>query len=196
VFIAFVLQLMATVGTTVFLPQFITSQYGYSFSVASVAITPESTASFYDSALLLTAGIVQLGTGELVDRYDPPESPHRIPRGECSRAGGFRHGRLLAARAVRGSPPPPGISLWGLNPARDAIVADIMPAEQEGRTFGYLWTGGLLVASGFPAVIGYIGDVVGLRQAFLVIAGLVLLSTVPIVLLLSERVYLAPERDA
>jgi MFS family permease len=91
-----------------------------------------------------------------------------------------------------------GASLWGLNPARDAIVSDIAPAEREGRTFGYLWTGALLISSASPAVIGYIGDVASLRQAFLVLAGVVALSIVPVALLLSDRVYLeaGPSRGA
>ena len=55
--------------------------------------------------------------------------------------------------------------------------------------FGYIWTGALVMSSMAPAVIGRIGDVAGLRQAFLIVAGLVLLSAVPIGLLLSDRVY-------
>jgi MFS family permease len=83
-----------------------------------------------------------------------------------------------------------GASLWGLTPARDAIVSDIAPAAHEGRTFGYLWTGALLLASASPAVVGYIGDVAGLRQAFAVLAGIAFLSVIPIALLLSSRGYL------
>jgi MFS family permease len=82
-----------------------------------------------------------------------------------------------------------GGSLWGLNPARDAIVSDIAPPEREGRTFGYLWTGALVLSSGSPAVVGWIGDAAGLRRAFLLVAGLVVLSAIPIGLLLSDRVY-------
>jgi hypothetical protein len=47
-----------------------------------------------------------------------------------------------------------------------------------------------LIASASPAVIGYIGDVTSLRAAFLLLAGVVALSIVPIALLLSDRVYL------
>ena len=186
---AFVLQLVATTGTTVFLPEFINSTYGYSFSVAGFAITPASTASFYYSALLLTAGIVQLGTGNLVDRYD-----HRKVL-----LGFLAIGSVMLSVFATISFSPIflfavllllGASLWGLNPARDAIVSDIAPAEREGRTFGYLWTGALLISSASPAVIGYIGDVASLRQAFLVLAGVVSLSMIPIALLLSNRVYL------
>jgi hypothetical protein len=38
-------------------------------------------------------------------------------------------------------------------------------------------------------VVGYIGDVAGLRQAFAILAGIVFLSVIPIALLLSDRVY-------
>lgn len=189
VFVAFVLQLIATAGTTVFLPEFITSEYGFTFSIQGFLITPASTASFYYSAMLVTAGLVQLGTGELIDRHD--------------------HRKVLVAYLVTAAVvllavatfvfSPVGLfvvllllggSLWGLNPARDAIVSDIAPSEHEGRTFGYLWTGALLISSASPAVIGYVGDVATLRQAFSILAGLVLLSAIPVGLLLWDAVYL------
>lgn len=192
VFAAFVLQLVSTTGANVFLPEFITSQYGFSFSIADFEITPASTASFYYSALLLTAGVVQLGTGELVDRYD-----HRKVLIGFLTAGSV----MLLVLATTAVGPAVlfavllllGASLWGLNPARDAIVADIAPADREGRTFGYLWTGALMFSAASPAVIGYIGDVFGLRQAFAILAGLVLLSAIPIAVLFSDRVYQATD---
>jgi MFS family permease len=194
VFVAFVLQIVATTGTTVFLPEFITSEYGYSFSVGGYEVTPESTASFYYSALLLTAGFVQIGTGRLVDRYD-----HRkVLLGFL--AVGTVMLVVLAELVFSPLALVPvllllGASLWGLNPARDAIVSDITPADHEGRTFGYLWTGALVASSAAPAVVGRIGDVAGLRPAFLLVAGLLVASAVPIGLLLSERVYV-DARDA
>lgn len=188
VFVAIVLQIIATTGTTVFLPEFITSEYGYSFSVAGFAVTPESTASFYYSALLLTAGVVQIGTGRLVDRFDH----RRVLLGYL--AVGAVMLTVLATFVFSPLGLLPvlvllGASLWGLNPARDAIITDITPAEHEGRTFGYVWTGALVFSSMAPAIVGWIGDVAGLRQAFLIVAGLVVVSAVPIALLLSERVY-------
>lgn len=195
VFVAFVLQIVATTGTTVFLPEFITSEYGYSFSVAGFEVTPESTASFYYSALLLTAGVVQIGTGRLVDRYD-----HRKVLLGFLVVGTVT---LVVLAQLVFSPLALvpvllllGASLWGLNPARDAIVSDITPADHEGRTFGYLWTGALVASSAAPAVVGRIGDVAGLRTAFLLVAGLLVASAVPIALLLSDRVYAdAPESE-
>jgi MFS family permease len=188
VFAAFVLQIVATSGTTIFLPQFIASEYGYSFDVAGLVVTPESTASFYYSALLLTAGVAQFGTGRLCDVYDT----RKVLIGFLIAGAGMLF--VLATMAFSPYVLLPvllllGATLWGLNPARDAIVSDIAPAEGEGRVFGYIWTGALIMSSMAPAVIGRIGDVAGLRQAFLIVAGLVLLSAVPIGLLLSDRVY-------
>lgn len=186
-----VLVIVATTGANVFLTEFVTSEYGYSFAVAGFDVTPESTASFYYSALLFAAGVTQLGTGRLIDRFD-----HRSVLLGHIAVGGVL---LLAFGAVRFSPPLLfavllclGASLWGLNPARDAIVTDVAPSGGEGRTFGYMWTGMLLVSSVSPAVVGYIGDVASLREAFLLLAGFVFAAAVPIASLLSNRVYLDP----
>ena len=46
IFAYFSIQIMAANGLAVFLPQFITTAYGYSFTVLGVHFTPESTASF------------------------------------------------------------------------------------------------------------------------------------------------------
>ncbi|MFB6160416.1 MAG: MFS transporter [Haloferacaceae archaeon] len=188
----FAVQIAAANAVTVFLPQFLTATYDLAVSVAGVSLTAESTASFYYAALLIVAGVVQLGTGELTDRHDP---------------------RLLlvaflvvAAAAVATlallAPTPPfllavlvvlGAGLWGLNPARDQLVSEIAPAGGEGKTFGYLWTGALLVSAASPPAVGYVGDVAGLRTGFALVAALILLSGVPVALLLSDRVYVAEE---
>ena len=188
VFAYFVIQIAATAGVTAFLPQFITAEYGYAFSGAGISLTAESTASFYFSALLLIAGVAQLGTGALADRYDLRVILlvylalgagllalfALVPLGPVA---------LIAVLALL------GVTLWGLNPIRDALISQITPPGREGRTFGYLWTGALLVASGAPAIVGYFGDMLGLRFAFAVLAGVILFSAAPIVLLLSDRVY-------
>ena len=188
VFVSFVLFIVVTTGANVFLTEFVTSEYGYSFDVAGFEVTPASTASFYYSALLLTAGVVQLVTGELTDRFD-----HRKVLLAFTLVGGT----LLMVLATAALSPLVlfvvlallGGSLWGLNPARDAIVSDITPPDREGRTFGYIWTGALLLSSAAPAVIGYVGDAASLRQAFALLAGLVFLSMIPVALLFSDRVY-------
>lgn len=190
VFAYFVIIIMASSGVNVFLPEFITNSYGYTFSVFGVALTPESTASFYYSALLIIAGVAQLGTGELADRYDE--------RMVILAYIGVAVLALLALSILSLSPlglfavlVVLGASLWGMNPARDALVSSITPTEREGRTFGYIWTGALLAAAGAPAVVGYLGDVTGLRLAFVVLAGVILLAAIPIALLRSDRIYTA-----
>jgi MFS family permease len=193
IFVAFVLQLIATGGTTVFLPEFVTSEYGYSFSILGFAVTPESTASFYYSALLLTAGGIQIWTGKLINRYDS-----RYVLLGFLVVGAF----MLAVLAVFTLSPLVlfvillvlGGSLWGLNPARDAIISNIAPVDREGRTFGYLWTGAVILSSASPAIVGWIGDTVGLRRAFLFIAGIVTLSSLPILSLLSNKIYLETKK--
>jgi MFS family permease len=79
--------------------------------------------------------------------------------------------------------------MWGLNPARDSLISEITPADREGRTFGYLWTGALVIGSASPVIVGYVGELAGLQQAFALLAGVTVLSAVPIALLLSPRVY-------
>lgn len=194
IFVYFVVQISAANGVTVFLPQFVTSVYGYSFSVLGHRLTPESTASFYFSALLLVAGGAQLITGRLVDVHDS-----RYVLIAYLVAGAAA---LFVLSAV---PLPPvglflvlaalGVTIWGLNPARDALIGDVAPVAHEGRTFGYLWSGALLASSASPALVGYLGDVAGLRGAFALLAVVILLSIVPVALLLDDRVY-APEPTA
>jgi MFS family permease len=182
VFVYFVVHLMAAEGVSVFLPEFISSVYGYSLSVLGYELTPASTASFYYATLLVTAGAAQLGVGRLVDRY---ESRHLLLA-----FMGVSAVMLSLVSLVTLSPLVllacllvVGVGLWGVNPARDEIISDISPAALEGRVFGYLWTGALLAMSVAPPVIGYIGDTVGIRWAFIVLAGAIVLAMIPMVLL-------------
>ena len=182
VFCYFVVHLMAAEGVSVFMPEFIASVYGYSGTVIGIELTPESTASFYYAVLLLTAGAAQLGSGRLVDRYDP----RLILLGFMGVSA-----VMLALVSLTLLPPitllvallVAGVGLWGVNPARDAIISDIAPPEYEGRAFGYLWTGALLAMSVAPPIIGYVGDQFGLRRAFIVLAGAIVLATIPLLVL-------------
>lgn len=188
IFAFFAIRMLAAGGVNVFIPEFITSEYGYSFTVMGVTVTPESTASFYYSALLITASIAQLGTGRLVDIFDSRKVIITMLTVAAV---------LLFTMAFVYLPPLllfgvlllMGGSMWALNPARDAIVSEITPAEREGRTFGYLWTGALIVSSISPVLVGYIGDTVGLRTAFAVLAVTTIISIAPIALLFSDHVW-------
>lgn len=188
IFVYFTVQIMAANGVTVFLPEFIASIYGFTVSAFGTSLTPESTASFYYSSLLIVAGVAQLGTGELADRYDyrklvigyllvATAALSVLSMVTLTPVG------LVAVLVVLGA------SLYSLNPARDALVSEIAPVDREGRTFGYLWTGALVAASASPPLIGYLGETVGLRVGFGIMAGVVLLSAIPIALLMDARVY-------
>jgi MFS family permease len=194
VFVYFTIQIMASSGVTVFLPKFITAAYGFSFAAVGVTFSAASTASFYYSSMLIIAGVAQLATGKLASRYDY----RRLIIGYLSVAAialavlstvVLSPGTLLLVLLILGA------SLYGVNPARDALVSDIAPVEREGRTFGYLWTGTLLASSIAAPGIGYLGEVVGLRLTFTVLAGGILLSALPIVVLLSDRVYLSVDES-
>ena len=184
----FVVEIMAVTGVTVFFPEFITSVYGYSVAVFGVELTPESTASFYFSALLVVAGVGQLGTGRLVDAHDSRKVLVAYLAVAAAVLGVLAVG-AFSPLALLGVLVLLGMSLYGMNPARDSLVSEIAPPELEGRAFGYIWTGALLASSASPAVVGYLGDLAGLRTVFLALAAAVLLSAVPVVLLLSDRVY-------
>jgi MFS family permease len=88
-----------------------------------------------------------------------------------------------------------GISFWGISPARDSLLSNITPPEREGRTFGYVWTGIFIFSSFSPIIIGYIGDTLGLRFGFQILAVLTLLSILPILFLFSRYTDLTPNNN-
>ena len=125
-----------------------------------------SSASWYFSVLLISAGLSQLVVGKLVDMYDS-----RIILLACVLTGAISiatlaivelspSNLLLVSIAI-------GATLWASAPARDALINSIAPPEREGRTFAYLWTGALVLGAASPVIIGYIGDIAGLRTGFL-----------------------------
>ena len=188
VILFFTTRTIATNGVNAFVPVFITDTYGYSFRYFGLNMNPESFANFYFSALLLTAAGVQLVTGGLTDAYD-----HRkILVGFL----GLATVALVLLSFFTLSPLPlfvvlllVGAGLWGLNPARDALISQLSPPEREGRTFGYLWTLTQVMGSLSPIVIGYIADVSGVQDSFKYLAVATSLSALAVLLLFSERVY-------
>ena len=189
VILFFTARTIATNGVNAFVPVFITDTYGYSFDYFGLSMGPESFANFYFSALLLTAAAVQLVTGGLTDTYD-----HRKV------LVGFLVLATVALVLLSFVTLSPlllffvlllvGAGLWGLNPARDALVSEISPPEREGRTFGYLWTLTKVIGSFSPVMIGYIADTVSIQDSFKYLALATTLAAVAVVLLFSERVYL------
>ncbi len=176
-------------GLGTFIPTFIIELYSYTFEIFGTVITSTSTASLYYSATLISAAFFSIWCGRLVDKYDPKT--------------------VLIAFAILGVAPifalafvdlSPmalllvlillGASIWGAAPARDALISSIAPPEMEGRTFAYLWTGALLFGSVSPILVGYIGDVGGLRPAFAIMSIFIALSVLPLFLLYSKNIYL------
>lgn len=184
----FTARMVASNGVNTFVPTFITEVYGYSFVLFGYRFAPESFANFYFSALLLMAAGIQLFTGTLIDRHD-----HRV----ILIAFMLMSATALFVLSYVVLPPVlllitllvTGAGIWGLNPARDALISEITPAAREGRTFGYLWTGSKLLGSFTPIVIGYIADTSGIRESFQYLGLGALLAAVTIALLYSDRIY-------
>lgn len=191
----FIARMIASKGVNTFVPTFITEVYGYSFTLFGFAFAPESFASFYFSVLLLTAAGVQLVTGALTDRYD-----HRMI------LISFMLVSAVALFVLAFVILPPllllitllfiGGGIWGLNPARDALISDITPAAREGRTFGYLWTGSQLIGAFIPIIVGYIADVSSIQNSFQYLGFGAILAAGAIALLYSERIYVSKAPDS
>ncbi len=185
VFSFFTIYSFVATGVMAFLPEFIVREYSYTLTIGSLYITPESTASFYLAALLFIGGMAQLLTGELVDRYDARKviiifvifSAFFITLFSVLSLNPLLLFLILGAM---------GISFWGISPARDSLLSTITPPEREGRTFGYIWTGIFIFSAFAPIIIGYIGDNIGLRFGFSMLALITLLSLFPVLFLFSR----------
>ena len=179
-------------GLGTFIPTFIVELYGYTFEIFGTVITSTSTASLYYAATLLSAAFFSLWCGQLVDKYDPRTVLivfaiiGVVPIFALAFVDLSPMALLLILMLL-------GASIWGAAPARDALISAIAPPEMEGRTFAYLWTGALLFGSASPIIVGYVGDIGGLRTAFAIIAVFIALSALPLFLLYSKNIYLPPE---
>lgn len=190
IYVFFITKKFASDGIKTFLPAFLVAVYAYSFEFMDASFGPESVANFYFSALLLFAAVTQLGIGGVTDRYDP-----RTVIVGCVAAATV--GFLVLALVDLG----PvvlllvllllGAGIWGLSPARDALISDISPPEREGRTFGYIWTAVHIAGTGMPVLVGYVMETVGMREGFMILAAGTVLAGLSISLLFLDRVYLA-----
>lgn len=176
--------LFAGNGLLAFAPTFVTDTYGYSLSIGSVTVGPESVANVYFSALLISAAISQLVSGALADRYD-----YRAVLVACLL---LATSCLLVLSFITLSPITLlvtfivlGGCLFGLNPIRDALVSEVSPEAYEGRTFGYVYTIALVGSSAFPTIIGYLGDTFGIQMSFRYLSAGTLLGLLCIGLLYS-----------
>ncbi|RQG94251.1 MFS transporter [Natrarchaeobius chitinivorans] len=188
IFLFFVTKMFAANGVNTFVPAFVVAVYSYSFDVGGISLAPESVANFYFAALLICGAVSQLFLGALTDRFDP----------RLVLLGGVSVGTvvLVVLGSLDLSPVTLllvmivlGTSLWGISPARDALISEITPPEREGRTFGYFWTAVNLTGAMMPVLVGYLIETVGMREAFTMLALGTVLAGGTISLLFTSRVY-------
>lgn len=188
IYLFFVSSGLTSHGINAFLPAFLVAVYAYSFELMGVPVGAESVANVYFALVLIAGAVTQLYLGGLLDRYDP-----RLILIGCMAVATVG---LIALAAFDLSPLALvvvivviGIGLYGVNPARDALISDLSPPDYEGRIFGYLFTATSLVGAAFPTIIGYLLEVVGMRQGFLMLAVGTILAGCCIALLYSDRIY-------
>lgn len=186
----FLVRIVATKGIDTFIPQFITSVYGYSLTLFGTTLPPETFANFYFTLLLIVAGVTQVATGYLTDRFDARSVLVWYLTVSAVALAVLSFVRL-SPLALLGVLLVIGAGLWGHNPARDALVSEITPARLEGRTFGYIWSGTQVVGAASPVVIGYLADTTTIQEAFRVLALAALVAGLVILLLYSNVVYLS-----
>lgn len=187
----FFARIIATKGVDTFIPQFITSVYGYSVNLFGTELPPETFANFYFTALLMTAGVTQLVTGYLTDRYDPRAVLVWFLTASTLCLGALSYVQLSPV-ALFGVLLVLGAGLWGHNPARDALISQITPAEIEGRTFGSIWSGTQVIGAVSPVFIGYVADTTSIQEAFRFLALAAFVAICSIVFLYSSLVYVTP----
>jgi MFS family permease len=185
----FVVRGFTEKGLKAFLPTFVATVYAYTVTVRGVRIPAESLADAYFTAVFVVAAASVVAVGLLVDRFDA-----RTVLIVCFlvavatlvtlATGTLSPVALLVLLGVFGA------SNWGLAPARDAITSDITPPSHEGRAFGSLHTISHLTSAVAPVAIGALAGVLSFRQAFVVLAAVMLLGVIAIGSLYSRRVYL------
>lgn len=186
VFLFSIFAMLATRGIGTYMPEFVTSVYGFSITLFNVTVGPESMASFYYAIMLLAAAVATFIIGDLCDDHDP----RTILFGLFATATAailivslvpLTPVTLLVASILL------GVTLFSFSPARDAIITNVTPAAREGRTFGYFWTALLITTSIYPVFIGYLGDTIGIQQSFTFLAGGSFLAAIAVLLLYRRK---------
>lgn len=189
VYFFFVTSMLSTRALNSFLPAFLVAVYAYSVEVGGLALGSESVANVYFALLLLSGAVMQLVLGSVADSYDA-----RAILLACMGVATVGMATLAVADlgplALAAVIVVLGTGLYGVNPARDALISDLSPADSEGKTFGYIFTAASLTGAPLPAIIGYVLEAVGMREGFLLFAAGTVLAAGCVLLLYSERVYL------
>lgn len=188
VLVAFIAGSFASRGVGTYLPAFVTDVYGFSFTVGSITFEPASVASMYFSVVLLSGAAMMAVVGDLIDRYDPAAIMFVLYLAAAVVLAGLAvipltPATLLVAAIMVGG------TLYAINPARDEIVSRLAPGDRQGRIFGYYWTAFLVTTAAFPTLIGYMSDVFGFRQTYLILAVGPILALVPVVALIRSDRY-------
>lgn len=189
VYFFFVTSMLSTRALNSFLPAFLVAVYAYSIQVGGLAVGAESVANVYFALLLLSGAVMQLVLGSVADSYDSRAiliACMGLATVGMATLAAVDLGPLALAAVIVVL----GTGLYGVNPARDALISDLSPAESEGKTFGYIFTAASLTGAPLPAVIGYVLEAVGMREGFLLFAAGTVLAAGCVLLLYSERVYL------
>lgn len=194
VYLFFITKMFTSNGINTFVPAFIVAVYAYSLEVGGITFGAESVANFYFGILLISGASSQLLIGGLTDRYDTRWI--LLVGVSCGTVA------VLGLSVLTLSPVAllvmmllMGVCIWGISPARDSLISEIAPAHREGRTFGYFWTGVMLVSAAMPVLVGYLIEVLGMRRGFLTLAIGTALAAVIISLLFTARVYRVDQAD-
>ena len=165
----FLSSMIAASGLTAFLPTYLIAVYEFSVDLGSIQFGAESVANAYFAVLLIAGAAMQLVFGGLADRMDP--------RKILLICMGLGIGGMFTLALVDLHPIALlvviivlGAGMFGVNPARDALISDLSPPDHEGRTFGYIFTVVTLVGAPLPTVIGYLLDTIGMREGYLILA--------------------------
>ncbi|RQH01995.1 MFS transporter [Natrarchaeobius oligotrophus] len=185
---SFFFILFAGNGLITYAPAFVSGVYGFSFSIVGYTFEPASVANFYFGILMISGAISQLVLGAVADRFDYRTVLVTL-LGTSAVALVVLAALELSALSLLVVFVLIGATQFGMNPARDALISDIAPAEFEGRAFGYIWTLAMVGSSVYPVIIGYIADTAGLRTSFGTLAVGALGGLVCIALLYSPRIY-------